>query len=135
MIYLVKEELLFINKTWISLFGGIYYEASENINNRNSLDFLIDSPKQEIFETQLYKTIFEKAANYPFFIIKDHIFADGNKRTGMVAAFLFLEKNGFKVAEEVKSKRVVNYAERIASCKPNITNVSRWLRNISILRS
>jgi len=129
--YLSKEEILFINKTWISLFGGIYLEASDNVKNENSFNFLLQAPRQHVFGVELYSSIFEKAATYSFYIIKDHIFCDGNKRAGMMAAFFFLAKNGIKVAEEVSSKRVVNYAERIAECKPTLKNVSMWLKDVS----
>ncbi|MEQ1618724.1 MAG: type II toxin-antitoxin system death-on-curing family toxin [Terricaulis sp.] len=36
------------------------------------------------------------AAAYAFGIIKNHPFVDGNKRTGFLAAALFLEANGFR---------------------------------------
>jgi death-on-curing protein len=130
--YLTQEEILFINHSWIDIFGGIYLEGSNNIRNDNSFNFLLDAPKQKIFGIETYRSTFQKAATYPFFIIKDHIFSDGNKRTGMVAAFLFLSKNGFRILENIKSKRISNYAERIASCRPNIDNIARWLRSISI---
>jgi len=41
--------------------------------------------------------IFEMAAAYLFHIAKNHPFVDGNKRTGVVAAIVFLEINGVKV--------------------------------------
>jgi len=39
----------------------------------------------------------EMAASCATGIIKNHAFVDGNKRTGFVAAVLFLEFNGFEV--------------------------------------
>jgi len=132
--YVFVGEILFINKTWISLFGGFYDERSDNIKNHNSFNFVLDAAKQEVFGAQLYPDVFRKAATYLFYIIKDHIFHDGNKRTGMVTAFLFLARNGIKVTEEVTSKRVRNYAVRIAKCKPTIEHVAKWLRRISVSR-
>lgn len=40
-------------------------------------------------------TVFELAASYAAGIIQNHPFADGNKRTGLLAAFVFLYLNGF----------------------------------------
>jgi len=47
-------------------------------------------------------TIFEMAASYAVGIVKNHPFLDGNKRTGFVAAALFIEANGylFQASEE-----------------------------------
>ena len=43
---------------------------------------------QNAFETELYPSIEEKAANLLYFLIKDHPFVDGCKRIG---ASIFLE--------------------------------------------
>jgi len=132
MIYLTEEEIISINKDMILSFGGIYYEGVRNIKNDNSFKYLITAPAMEAFGVPRYPNIFNKAAAYLFFIIKDHIFCDGNKRTGMMAAFTFLDINGIEILENIKTSRIVNYAERIARCKPNIDNISMWLRNVSI---
>ena len=41
---------------------------------------------------------FDLAAAYAFGIVRNHPFIDGNKRTGYVAAELFLMKNGYLLA-------------------------------------
>jgi death on curing protein len=134
MIYLTKEQILSINKDMILSFGGVYYEGSCNIKNDNSFGYLLSAPNQEIFGIERYPSIFDKAAAFLFYIIKDHIFCDGNKRTGMVAAFTFLDINGVEISNKVNRKRIVNYAERIASCKPRIEHISKWLKRISNIR-
>jgi death-on-curing protein len=131
MIYLTKEDIISINKDMIFSYGGIFYEGSYNIKNDNSFEFLLKAPFQDFFGVNLYPNVFKKAASYLFYIIKDHIFCDGNKRTGMMSAFTFLDNNGIEIGEDVTKQRIVNYAERIAGCKPNIHNISRWLKNIS----
>ncbi len=42
---------------------------------------------------ELYETTEEKAANLLYFIVKDHPFSDGNKRSGAFLFILFLAKN------------------------------------------
>jgi death-on-curing protein len=132
MIYLTEDEIISINKDMILSFGGVYYEGVCNVKNDNSFKYLIAAPVMETFGVPRYPDVFRKAAAYLFFIIKDHIFCDGNKRTGMMAAFTFLDVNGVEITGNIKTSRIVNYAERIASCKPNIDNIARWLRNVSI---
>jgi len=131
MIYLTREQIISINKDMILSFGGAYYKDSCNINNDNSFGFVLAAPIQEVFGVERYPGIFNKAAAYLFFIIKDHIFCDGNKRTGMVAAFTFLDLNGMEISRKVNWNRIVNYAERIAGCKPSIKHISRWLKRIA----
>ena len=43
-----------------------------------------------------YPQMAEKAARYAFGIIKNHPFADGNKRTGTALMLTFLRGNGFR---------------------------------------
>lgn len=112
-------------------FGGAYYEGSCNIKNDNSFEYVLSAPNQEIFGVERHPSIFNKAAVYLFYIIKDHIFCDGNKRTGMIAAFTFLDVNGIEISMTVNRNRIVNYAERIAGCKPSIEHISKWLKKIS----
>ncbi|MGO9177513.1 MAG: type II toxin-antitoxin system death-on-curing family toxin [Desulfobaccales bacterium] len=135
MIYLTKEEIISMNKEMISSFGGAYFEGMYNIKNDNSFEYFLSAPNQEVFGIERYPSIFDKAAAYLFYIIKDHIFCDGNKRTGMIAAFTFLEANGVgEISKKVERKRIVNYAERIAGCRPTIENISWWLRGIARIR-
>lgn len=58
---------------------------------------------------ELYPSIEEKAANFLYFVVKNHSFSDGNKR---IAAFLFvwfLEKNNILYRED-GSKRIADNA-------------------------
>ena len=51
-------------------------------------------------------------AAYTFAIVKNHPFADGNKRTGFVLGILFLELNGarFTASEEAAALAVIKLA-------------------------
>ena len=48
---------------------------------------------QNVFGTELYATVEEKAANLLYFIIKDHVFNDGCKRIGATLFLEFLNRN------------------------------------------
>ena len=90
VIYLHKEDLIWENLQHILAdeeclnkeFGG-------RVANANSLDYLIGIVKDNTY----YPTLESKAALYSFKIITDHIFMDGNKRTGMSSALWFLGEN------------------------------------------
>ena len=55
---------------------------------------MIDAVSGKFGDTELYPTLPQKAAVYAHHIITGHIFLDGNKRTGLHCAILFLEFNG-----------------------------------------
>jgi death-on-curing protein len=52
------------------------------------------------------------AAAYAFGIVRNHPFADGNKRTGFLVSILFLELNGFRfiATEENAAQAIISLA-------------------------
>lgn len=70
-------------------------EATENFaleRNREAIEGIIGNVMQSFGGAELYPTIEEKAAHLMYFIIKNHPFVDGNKRTGAYALVWFLQK-------------------------------------------
>ena len=70
----------------------------------NSFEGILLSVVQTFDKQYLYPSIEEQAAHLLYFIIKNHPFADGNKRIGAFLFIWFLEKNKhrFKKSGEVK---------------------------------
>lgn len=60
------------------------------IHNHDSLEYLIEIVKNDAY----FSSIEEKAAQYCFKIITDHVFVDANKRTGCTSILAFVTKNG-----------------------------------------
>jgi death-on-curing protein len=59
------------------------------------LESAVGQPRQSFDGADLYPSVFEKAAVLSRGIICSHVFLDGNKRTGLAAAALFLQYNGY----------------------------------------
>ncbi|WZL15288.1 MAG: type II toxin-antitoxin system death-on-curing family toxin [Lactobacillus kefiranofaciens] len=72
-------------------------KGSIGIQYTEGIDIIVKQPKQVLFGHELYPTIWLKAAFILQKITKKHIFADGNKRTALVATTFFLTKNGYQV--------------------------------------
>jgi prophage maintenance system killer protein len=58
------------------------------------LSGILSAVEQTFDGTPLYPSVEEKAAHLLYFIIKDHPFADGNKRVGSFLFVLYLKNNG-----------------------------------------
>lgn len=81
----LKKEL--INKKEAGdLFGQEYGDKFKGI---------LGNLTQTFGGKELYQSLEEKAAHLLYFIIKDHPFADGNKRTGSFLFVYFLDRNNF----------------------------------------
>lgn len=121
MKYLSKEQILLIHSLAVDETGGAH-----GVRDLHAVLSLEELPRQKVFGKELYPTAFEKAALYARNIIMNHPFIDGNKRTGMTAAAVFLENNGYEfIAEEGEIER---FALRVISEKLDIKAIAAWLK-------
>ena len=103
MNYLKAEEILLVHSLVIDETGGIH-----GVRDTNVILSLEKLPQQTAFGEELYPTVFFKAAVYTRTIIMNHPFIDGNKRTGMTSAVVFLENNDVNFfAQEGEIEKIV----------------------------
>lgn len=90
-----REDCLAMHEKLLERFGGL-----KGIRDEGLLESALNKPRHLFSYGQ--PTVFEMAASYAVGIVKNHPFLDGNKRTGFVAAALFIEANGylFQASEE-----------------------------------
>ena len=72
---------------------------------------------------------FELAAAYAFGVARNHPFVDGNKRAALVAAFTFLELNGWEVHAE-EAAAVLVFVD-LAAGKLGERQLALWLEGNS----
>jgi prophage maintenance system killer protein len=60
---------------------------------RNKVDSLVSNINSSYFDEEIYETTEEKAVAFLYFIIKDHPFIDGNKRTACLVFQVFCDIN------------------------------------------
>jgi len=65
------------------------------------------------------------AAAYGAGIVKNHPFVDGNKRTGLIAAFVFIERNGSRVTASQEEAYFAFYD--LAAGKLSEDGLVQWL--------
>lgn len=127
MKYLLREEIIFIHRTQLSL-GGFDSGLPENLENPNSFEYLLNIVDAEIYGEKLYKDIYQVAAAYIFHIIKDHIFFDACKRTGVQSALLFLNKNGYQIKQESISSLTL-FTITIEKKEIDFEGIVNWFKN------
>jgi death-on-curing protein len=72
-------------------FGGL-----DGVHDENLLASAVLAPQSSFGGKSPYTDIVEVAAAYLFYICRNHPFLDGNKRTAMMAAIVFLRLNGIE---------------------------------------
>ena len=126
-----KRMLLVINRMCVRLTGGT--AAQHNVRGGADLGFVDYVYHNEVFGQPIYPDLFHQAAAYLFFVVKNHIFLDGNKRTGLAAAITFLQWNGIHFAP-LDEDHVFDFVMKIAA-GPNdpdatIPEVALWLASM-----
>lgn len=125
MIYLSKAEILAINKKMTSEYGGLFLPP-DNLLSEGSLDYLVDAVQTEYDGFVLYPEISQKAATYVFNIVSNHIFNDGNKRTGLMSALIFLGNNDAHLLQDVGDAELTQFGLSIASGQMSRGQVEEW---------
>lgn len=113
----LKKELI-VKKEATDLFGQ---------ERDGSFEGIIKGLYQTFFKKELYSTIENKAAHLLYFIIKDHPFSDGNKRTAVFLFVYFLDKTNylFKKSGErkINDNALIALALLIATSDPQDKDV------------
>lgn len=116
------QEVLRLHDLSISFFGG-----SHGIRDNNLLESAIGRISQTFGGEELYPINYHKAAALIESIVKNHPFVDGNKRTGFLAAQIFLKKN--KILLTASENEAYDFVIDIASSKIDFDDIVVWLKN------
>lgn len=84
-----------------------------------SIEGIVGNVMQSFDGKPLYATSEEKAAHLLYFMIKDHPFSDGNKRSGAFAFVWFLRKAGIKGSKNINPSALTALTLLIAESNPN----------------
>ncbi|KFY88427.1 hypothetical protein V498_06794 [Pseudogymnoascus sp. VKM F-4517 (FW-2822)] len=97
------------------------------------LDSAIASP-MNIKHYQKEENIFQLAANLAEKIMKNHAYQDGNKRTALVAADMFLRINGYKpqnMAQETVNTSIADAQVLVATSQWDAEKLGRFYQSIA----
>lgn len=100
-------------------------QTSSIIRDKNLLESAVNNPFQTFGGEDLYKTIFEKAAQLAFGLVKNHGFVDGNKRVAVHAMAVFLYINGYDT--NFTQEEIVKIGMDLAESKLSAENLSKLL--------
>jgi death-on-curing protein len=92
--FLDVDDVLLIHDGQLARYGG-----AAGIRDEGLLESALATPKATFGGVFVHEDVFAMAAAYAFHIAENQPFVDGNKRTGVLAAVVFLELNGYFVEE------------------------------------
>lgn len=120
MDYLSLTELLLVHARLIQQIGG-----AEGVRDLALLESAVARPKAMFSGEDLYPDVWEKAAALMESLIQNHPFVDGNKRTGLAAAGIMLERNGYRFTAD--NDQVFDLTMNVARGDMGHKEITRWL--------
>jgi death on curing protein len=87
-------EVLLILQDQIRRYGGAY-----GVRDTELLSSALGMPSASFEGKYLHRDLYEQAAAYAFHICQNHPFVDGNKRTALATALVFLSLNGIELED------------------------------------
>jgi len=86
--------------------------------NKGDLEGILGNVFQSAFGFDAYPSLEEKAAHLLYFIVKNHPFNDGNKRSGAFAFIWFLRKSGLQFLDRISPETLASLTILIAESNP-----------------
>ena len=100
--------------------------------NESLMDSAVNSIWQTFDGVELYPTLEEKGARLGYSLFRNHSFADGNKRIGILAMLTFLSVNGVEIS--CTDEELVETGLNLASGLMDSEALLAWLREHSAVK-
>ena len=126
-LFLTLDEVLGIHADQIRRYGG-----RPGLRDLGLLQSALAMPETTFEGEFLHGTVFEKAAAYLFHLTRNHPFVDGNKRTALMSAMVFLGLNGQRL--EVEPGALYELVDGVAAGSADKAEVSVFLRRNCVSR-
>jgi death-on-curing protein len=119
--YLSADQVLDLHEALLDAFGG-----ASGLRDRGALEAALARPAMTFGGEDLYPDSATKAAALMHSLVMNHPFVDGNKRTSVAAAELFLQLNGCLL--EASDDELEHLTLATATGKTQVEALAIWFR-------
>ncbi|MCR4285424.1 MAG: virulence RhuM family protein [Candidatus Kaiserbacteria bacterium] len=128
---ITKKKVSLVSSDLLSAIGDLRKElvkkneatqmfASER--REGNIEGIVGNVMQSFGGKAMYPTVEEKAAHLLYFMVKNHPFTDGNKRSGAFAFIWFLRKTGARGSRQINPPALTALTLLIAESDPSKKN-------------
>jgi len=122
--FLSVEDVIEIRELQLARYGG-----ADGLRDRGLLESALAQPQTSFGGTFAHEDLFAMAAAYLFHIVRNHAFVDGNKRTGLLSALVFLDINGISI--EQGSEALYDLTMEVAQGKSDKETIGATLAQVA----
>lgn len=119
--YLTIEEVVLFHSAAIQEYGGTHGIRDVTLAQSATI-----RPRQIFSGKELYSAIWLKAAALFHSLAMDHAFVDGNKRTAITCAVIFLRHNGWRL--KVPHDKLFEFVIKVVTQHIDIEAIAEWLQ-------
>ena len=96
--FLYKKIILAFHQDQLEKYGG-----KPGVRDEKLLESALAQSQTSFGGEYAHEDLFQMAAAYSFHLCRNHPFFDGNKRTALIAMYMFLYANGYQMKADKKS--------------------------------
>jgi len=123
--YLTPQQVLAIHDQAVKRFGGSY-----GVRDLGLVESAVGRPQATFDAVELYGSVFEKTAALLQSLLKNHPFVDGNKRTALSSAAIFLQMNGYVLVNSHEEE--VEFAVSVDNQNLSLEEIAAWLKKNTV---
>jgi death-on-curing protein len=120
-------EVLLILQDQIRRYGGAY-----GVRDTDLLSSALAMPSASFEGKYLHKNLYEQGAAYAFHICQNHPFIDGNKRTALATALVFLSLNGIEL--EDRNEELFGLMMEVAGGRKPKSDIAATFKRLHVSR-
>jgi death-on-curing protein len=121
---LSPEQVLFLHSRLINETGG-----AQGVRDLGMLLSALGRPQSTFDGLDLYPDLFTKTAALMDSLVRNHPFVDGNKRTAITSATMYLHMNGYRLS--VDNPEMVRFTLACAQSQLPFVEIVSWFERHS----
>lgn len=122
--YLTVAQVLYLHAQLIERTGGVL-----GLRDLGTLEAACARPHATFEGQELYADLFSKAAAFMDSIISTRPFEDGNHRTGIAGAALFLRRYDYQLT--ASNDELLDFTRRVVGSRSHVTDLAQWFQTHS----
>ena len=124
-VYLTVQQVLFVHARLIDATGG-----DHGLRDLGLLESAVARPQATFDGKELYPDLYPKTAALMESLAQNHPFVDGNKRSAITSAAMFLLQNGRSL--QTTNEELERFTFWVVNERPSLSLMADWFRTNSL---
>ena len=120
-LFLTAQQVLFIHARLINTTGG-----EHGLRDLGLLESAVAKPQATFDSEDRYPDLWHKAVALMASLAQNHPYVDGNKRTAITSAAMFLKLNGYSL--QTTNEELERFTLWVVNKRPSLAEIVNWFQ-------